>query len=110
MRKEGSYVGSDALEEMRNAGPRRKLVTLEIDTDSAPAHSGDSVVVNDDVVGTITSAAWGYRVKKNLAMAFVDPQYAGMGRVFFVQMLGEMFPARVCADCLYDLDNENVRS
>ncbi|MGI9374155.1 MAG: GcvT family protein [Hyphomicrobiales bacterium] len=109
VRKEGTYIGSDALADMRQTGPRRKLVTMEIDTNLAPAHSGVSVIANGEVVGTVTSAAWGYRVKKNLAMAFVDQRNAEEGVELTVQMLGETFPARVCADCLYDPDNKNVR-
>ena len=45
--------------------------------DLAPAHGGDSLLHGDRVVGTVTSAAWGHRVGKNLAMAFVDQVRSG---------------------------------
>lgn len=104
------FVGKTALQAMHKAGPRRSFVTMEIATDEAPAQPGDSVVRNDRVVGTITSAGWGHRVAKNLAMGFVAPGYAALGSTFSVEILGRTFPAEVCAPCLYDPENLRVRS
>lgn len=104
------FVGKPALERMRESGPRRLFVTLAIDTDDAPAQPGDSVMAGDRVVGTITSAAWGYRVGKNLAMAFVDPGHAAIGTGFEILMLGRRYQAQVCDACLYDPDYQRVRA
>ena len=110
VRMDKDFVGKAALEDRIAKGPRRKFVTLVIDSDEAPAHPGDSVMDGERVVGTITSAAWGYRVGKNLAMGFVDPDYATIGADFEVLMLGKRIPASVSEACLYDSANERVRS
>jgi dimethylglycine dehydrogenase len=103
------FMGKAPLQAMIQKGPRRQLVTLEVETSDAPAHPGDSVISNGEAIGTVSSSAWGYRVNKNLAMAFVDPQYAGMGTALGIQMLGHLFPAKVCHACQYDPLHERVR-
>lgn len=104
------FIGKAALETMREQGPRRCFVTLEIDTDTAPAHPGDSVVRDGKAVGTVTSAAWGYRTGKNLAMAFVDPACAQTGTALGVEVVGRTFAAAVIPSCPYDPDFQLVRS
>ena len=104
------FVGKAALEKMIVTGPRRAFVHLELDSDAATAHPGDSIVSGGKVVGTVTSAAWGHRVNKNLAMGFVDPSCASMGYNLHVEVIGEPVPAQVCDPCQYDPDNDRVRS
>ena len=105
-----AFIGKEALEKARNAGCRRRFVTLEIDADVAVPHPGASITCNSGVVGTITSAAWGYRTAKNLAMGFVDPEHADDGCALSVEMVGDVFPAMVVPACQYDPTNERVRN
>ena len=63
---------------------------------------GESLLVGDSVVGTITSVGYGYRVGANLAMAFVAPEHAEIGTHMEVSMLGQRFGATVTEPCLYD--------
>ena len=107
---EKEFIGRAALEAMVRAGPRKKLVSLEIDCDHAPSHGGASVCVGGRLVGTVTSAAWGHRVARNLAYAFIDPAYAGIGAELTVDVMGIPQEARVIAPSPYDPDNMIVRS
>ena len=83
---------------------------MEIHSKEAPAHSGDSVLKDGKQVGTISSAAWGYRVGKNLAMAFIDPALASPRSELGVQFLGSTFAATVVSECQYDPTNSRMRS
>lgn len=103
------FVGKHGLETMIEAGPRRLFVSLELDADDAPAHPGDSIMSDGRVIGTVTSASWGYRMNKNLAMGFVDAGFAGIGQDLHVEVIGEPVPARVCEPCRYDPENLRVR-
>ena len=83
-----AFVGKAALA----GGPRRTraFVSLEIDATHAPAQGGDSIVSDGRiVVGTVTSAGWGHRVGKNLAMGFVEPGVADVGTRLRVEIVGE---------------------
>ena len=85
-------------------------MALEVATREAPAHPGDSVVRSGQVVGTVSSAAWGHRVAKNLALAYVAPDCAALGTDLEIQMLGQNYPAVVCAEAQYDPSFTRVRS
>ncbi len=49
------FIGKAALAERHAKGPTAKLVTLEVQSDAAPAHGGASVMIGERVVGTVTS-------------------------------------------------------
>lgn len=104
------FVGKESLHLMMQKGPRRLFAMLELATSDAPAHPGDSIVRGSEVVGTITSAAWGYRVGKNLAMAFIRPEHARVGTRLAVEILGQVVDAVVCDECLYDPKFERLRA
>jgi dimethylglycine dehydrogenase len=73
---------------MQKQGLRKQLVCLDIDASHAPSHGGASVWHEGNLVGTVTSASYGYRVQKNLAYAFVTPDCASHGTEVHVDVLG----------------------
>ncbi|MBT4829332.1 MAG: FAD-dependent oxidoreductase, partial [Marinovum sp.] len=93
--EKGDFVGRDALIRRQAKGSSKRLVTLEIATTDAPAHGGASVMVDDKVVGTITSGEWGHRVGKNLAYAFVNLDVAEPDVMLEVDMCGLLVSAKV---------------
>lgn len=103
----GDFVGKAALTKRITEGPRKKRVSLVLDSTDAPAHGGASVVKGDRVVGIVTSGDWGHRVGLNLAYAFVD---VGLNGPLQIDVLGKIVPTRIIPDCPYDPDNKNVRS
>jgi len=107
---EKPFVGKAGLEEMRTRGPRRQFVSMVLNSDEAPAQPGDSILADGRVVGTVTSADWGHRVGKNIAMGFVDPDHAEIGAKLTVEVIGEPVSARVCEPCLYDPSFDLVRA
>ena len=104
------FIGKDALVKRHNEGPRSQLVSLEVDTKTAHAHGGASVMIGGEVVGTVTSGAWGYRVGKNLAYAFVKPEVADGLEALEIDMLGERVAAKIIPASPYDAKMERVRS
>jgi len=104
------FIGKSALVKMKTDGPRRKLVSLQIDCSHAPSHSGASIKKGEDVIGTVTSAAWGYRVGKNLAYGFVDPEMSEICTNLSVDVLGSPETAIVIAASPYDPKNMILRN
>ncbi|SNT27820.1 GcvT family protein [Tropicimonas sediminicola] len=109
-RDKGDFVGKAALLERHSEGPRRKLVTLKIYASDAPAHPGASLMHGGRVVGTITSAAYGHRVGLNLALAFVEPEYAAIGSVTQADLCGRLVAAEVIPSSPYDPTSGRMRS
>ena len=106
----GDFIGRAALEEEIGRGDRRRLVVMTLDCDHAPAHGGDPVYLDDRLVGSVTSAGYGHRVRRNLAYAYVEPKASAPETALAVGILGERCRARVCASCLYDPDNRRARA
>lgn len=103
------FVGRDALLARREAGPAKRLVTLLLETKEAPAHGGASVMQGNRVVGTVTSAEWGHRVGKNLAIAYVDPDQAQEGNRLHIDMCGNLVDVSVVPKTSYDPEFSRLR-
>lgn len=103
------FIGKDALLKRAEEGPRKRIVTLVLDSSDAPAHGGASVMKDGAVVGTVTSGAWGHRTGKNIAYAFVDPDLAREGQMLAVDVLGTQVPANVVPQALYDPQMSRLR-
>ena len=96
------FIGRSALKQRQQTGPRRKLVTLQVDCTHAPARPGTSVLDANTVVGTVTSGDWGHRTGLNLALAYIDPALANPGTRVTLDLLGAGIPAQVIAPSPYD--------
>jgi len=108
--EKGAFIGRDALMARRDGQGSKRLVTLDIHSDRSPAHPGASLMVGDDVVGTVTSGAWGYRVEKNLAMAFVDRMLSDPGSEMLLDLCGVAAKAEVIPPSPFDPGFDRMRS
>ncbi len=107
---EKDFIGKDALLAHKTNGPIRKLVCLVLESKTAPAHGGASVMEGSKVVGTVTSGDWGHRVGQNLAYAFVDPGMCEIGQTLKIDCYGSMVDAVIIEPSPYDPGLERVRS
>ncbi|WP_299502080.1 FAD-dependent oxidoreductase [uncultured Roseobacter sp.] len=106
----GDFVGRDALLKRQISGPRKKLVTLRVAANHAPAPGGASVMQYGKVVGTVTSGDWGHRVGANLVLAFVDADILDNPKELQVDILGILCPAEIELTPLYDPENTRVKA
>ena len=106
-RPEGrSFVGRDA---MLARAPNWDMVLLDIDTDGGvePFYS-HTVFAAGRPVGVVTSGAFGHRVRKSLALAFLRDPSARDG--LSVKMLGRQCPARILDKPPYDPHNLKLKA
>ncbi|SFS41929.1 dimethylglycine dehydrogenase [Sulfitobacter marinus] len=107
--EKGDFIGKAALLQRKADGLRKKLVTLKIDADHAPAHGGASLMRDGKVVGTVTSGDWGHRMGMNLAYAFVDPDLSVEASTMQIDLYGDLVNATVIAPSPYDPDYTLMR-
>lgn len=90
------FVGASALREIeRSGGPKRKLVGLEM-VERGIGRDGYAVcAVSGERIGVVTSGSPAPFLKKNIAMAYVPVQYAGVDEVVAVEIRGQLVKARV---------------
>ena len=99
------FPGKAGLQSQIERGNRKKRIMLELDCTDAPAQPGEGVFLDGRPIGSITSAAWGYRTQKNLAMAYVAPELSEAGTELEVLLFGEPVSAVVRDLCQYDPEN-----
>ncbi|MGB7244198.1 MAG: FAD-dependent oxidoreductase [Sulfitobacter sp.] len=107
--EKGDFIGKAALEKRAANGPTRKLVSMQINCDHAPAHGGASVMKDREVIGTVTSGDWGHRLGINIAYAFVKPEFAEPGTEIAIDMMGQMQTATVIESGPYDPNYQRMR-
>ena len=96
------FIGKEAVLRRHARGATRQRVMLQLACSHAPAAEGASVMEGAQVVGTITSGAWGHRTSLNLAQAYVDPSHSAEGTSMAVDVLGETIPCQVVPLSPYD--------
>jgi 4-methylaminobutanoate oxidase (formaldehyde-forming) len=72
-------------------------------------YGGEAVHCEGDVIGRVRSAAYGFTVRRNVALAKV-PADLPEGAEVQVDVFGELVPAVVAPDVLYDPKNERMRA
>lgn len=100
------FIGRDA---MLKRQPGWDMVLLEIDTDCAvePFYS-HTVFAEGRPVGVVTSGAFGHRVRKSLALAFLRERDKREG--LMVKLLGIERPARILDAPPYDPQNLKLKA
>ncbi|MGB1255072.1 MAG: FAD-dependent oxidoreductase [Thiolinea sp.] len=104
------FVGKAALLQEIERGPVKQFVVMTVDCEVGAAHAGDSVYAGDQLIGSVSSGGYGHRVGKNIAYAFVGPDYSEPGTQLTIGILGERYSAVVVEECLYDAEYALVRS
>lgn len=104
------FRGRDAIVARRDAGDRRAFVAMEVRNDEAPAHTGDPIWAGEDLVGVVTSGAYGFTLETNIAMGYVEPAYGVVGTELAIDVIGARSPAVVRAEPMFDPTHERPRA
>jgi aminomethyltransferase len=89
----GEFVGREAIERVRAAGLRRRLVGLEVR--EGVARHGQAVVADGRSVGVVTSGSYAPSVDRAVALAYLESAHAALGAEVGVEIRGRIRPARV---------------
>jgi len=103
------FVGKDATLAAQDAGPKQRLVTMAIDVDGIDVSNDEAILKDGQAVGYVSSGGYGHRTGTSLAMGYVATDHAAAGTVLEVEILGQMYVARVLDGPLYDANGGNMR-
>src|SRR4029077_3810002 len=116
------FLGRDAVEKARAAGPRQRLISLVLDDPEVMMWGGELLLRDGAAAGLLTSAAWGATLGASVGMAYVrhtggpgeppsgtgaadgdvvTPDYVRSGH-YQVNVGGRLCDARVSVRPLYD--------
>ena len=104
------FVGKDATAVAREAGPKRRLVTMTLDTDGIDVVGDEAILKDGDAIGYVSSGGYAHRVGRSMAMGYVAAEHSAPGTTLDVEILGTFCPAEIVAGAVYDSNGARMRS
>jgi aminomethyltransferase len=92
----GMFIGRDALLKVKEQGPERLLIGIEL-LDRGVPRSGYVLYEQDQQIGSLTSGAPGPTIHKNIGMGYVKAAYATVGHQVQVDIRGKRIAAQIVA-------------
>lgn len=99
--KKDDFVGKAALARLAGQTPERRLRCLTVDDGRSVVLGKEPVFYRDMAVGYVTTAAFGYTVRRPVAYAWL-PGGVTMGEGVEIEYFGRRIRATVSADPLWD--------
>lgn len=94
--QEADFIGKNALINIREEGVKQKLVGLELFTEPMMRNENRWAVIKDNNnCGTVRSATYSPRLKKNIALAMVSIEFADDGNKLNVETPSQFVEAEV---------------
>lgn len=101
------FIGKDALIPLQGKSPQTVLASLSFDDADAWPLGNEPVYAGGDIIGQTTSAAFGYRVQRHIALASIDAHY--IGQSVEVDIAGNRFTAEVLGTPAFDPNGTRMR-
>lgn len=98
--QKGDFIGRDAIADLNEKGIARKLVGFEM-IDRGIARDGFDVYIDDNNVGSVTSASPAPFLKKNIGLAFVPVEFAKIGQEIKIDIRGKQAAAVIVPTPFY---------
>ena len=91
------FVGREALEKQRAAGPTIRLVGLTLTDPAAIPRHDQRVLAEGQAAGTVTSGGFSPTLGRGIALAYVAPALSAIGTALTVDLRGRMASATVAS-------------
>ncbi|WP_152627656.1 GcvT family protein [Streptacidiphilus melanogenes] len=106
----GDFLGRAALVGLSEETAARRLVPLLLDDPHAVVMGKEPVRAEGAPVGYVTSAAYGYTIGKSIAYAWLPASLAAPGTRVGIEYFGEVLPAVVAKEPLFDPGMARIRA
>lgn len=93
-KKEGDFIGREALLKQKAEGLRRKLVGFEMEGNAFPRQHY-KVVKDGSQIGEVVSGVFSPSLSKGIGTAYVQSEFAKTGTELQVEVRGKLIPAQV---------------
>lgn len=103
------FIGKDVVEKRQNEDIALKCIYCAVDAKDADCLGNEPVMNGNEIVGVVTSGAYGHRIGKSVAFAYVKPEFASPGTSFEISVLGDLCKATVLPEPVYDPKSERMR-
>jgi len=92
------FIGREALKKIKEEGPRRRLIGIEMHGDAIPSSNHEYWDITDggEAIGHVTRCVWSPRLAKNIGWANVLTSHSEVGTDFTVVSPFGEYAATVC--------------
>ena len=99
----GDFVGRDALRQVKQEGPAKKLIGFVMEERGIPRHDQVLVDESEEEIGRVTSGSHSPMLEKGIGMGYVpnEEQYTSPDATVYVQSRGRSRKARVVKTPFY---------
>jgi 4-methylaminobutanoate oxidase (formaldehyde-forming) len=106
--KAGGFIGREVLLAEQAAGTTRQLIQFRLQDPQPLLYHNEPIWCDDDIVGHISSAAYGHTLGASIGLGYVDGPDSGGS--FEIEVAGTRYPAQASVRPLYDPDNLRIRN
>ncbi len=103
------FIGRPAAVAERETGPGRRLCTFVVEAADADVWADEPIWKDGQVVGFVTSGGYAHYVQKSVALGFLPVTMIEPGVRVEIEILGELRPATLIAEPLFDPKGERMR-
>ena len=110
IRRDKRFIGRDAWLRLESQPPKQRIVSIVLDAEDAVPLGGEPVCLGERIVGRTTSAAFGYRIGKPVALAMVDTEALAGSRDAGIDIAGRRARGSVTFGAVFDREGVRMRS
>ncbi|MEL6645023.1 MAG: FAD-dependent oxidoreductase [Pseudomonadota bacterium] len=107
--KPADFIGRAAAEAERAAGPKRRLCAFIVDAQDADVVAYEPIWIDGRVQGFCTSGGYSHWAAQSVALGLIPADRAVPDLEVEIEILGDMHPARLVSDPLFDGDGARMR-
>lgn len=103
------FIGREAAKRQASEPLVQKLCCLNLDAPTVALLGGEAIYAGNECGGYVSSANMGYSVGKLIAYGYLPPEQAVEGTRLAIKYFGQLHPATVSADPMFDPKMERMR-
>jgi dimethylglycine dehydrogenase len=107
--EKNDFIGRAAALAEKEKGPARRLCSFVVEAEDADVWADEPIWKDGAVVGFVTSGGYAHYVGKSVALGFLPVAMIAPGARVEIEILGELRPATLIAEPLFDPQGERMR-
>jgi dimethylglycine dehydrogenase len=109
LNKDADFIGKDAAIQEKSDGGILRLCTFVVEAKDADVIGDEPIWFGNEVKGWVTSGGFAHNSGVSVAMGYVPKEIADEKQGWFVEILGERYPATLQTEPLFDPKGEIMR-
>jgi dimethylglycine dehydrogenase len=105
-----NFIGKESTLSEKKQGPKRKLVTMTVDTEDIDVTNDEAILKDKKCVGYITSGGYAHHIKKSMALGYVPVELSKHNTTLDVEINGKFYLAHVTDRPLYDSNGGRMKN